>query len=89
MSVSPLSEAAPPIEVSSITDEEPLVELLPSEEEPLVELVLVLLSDVKFSGLSCSALLLTQPVSVAAIAPTRREIKIFFIYFPFLVQTYS
>ena len=72
---------------SLAADEEPLVEVLPLDEDSLV--LLVLLSDVEFPGLSCSAPLLTQPVKVAAIAPTRREMKIFFIYVPFLIQTYS
>lgn len=44
-----------------------------------MDVLLVLLSDVEVPGLSCSAPLLTQPVKVAAIAPTRREIMIFFI----------
>ena len=72
----------------AVTDEELLAGVLSFDEEPPEEVLLVLLFDVEVPGLSCSAPLLTQPVRVAAKAPTRREMKIFFIYVPFLVQTF-
>lgn len=80
----PESALESPVEFESLF--EPEVSVV---DELLLEVVLlVLLFDVEVPGLSCSAPLLTQPVRVAAIAPTRREMKIFFIDYPFPVQTY-
>ena len=74
--------------IVSLAEADPLSGSFPGvEEEPFVDVLLVLLSDVEVPGVSCSVPLLTQPVRVAAIAPTSREIMIFFIYVPFPVQT--
>lgn len=88
MFVEDVVEVGSPSDIVSPAESDPLAGLLPVvEEESFADVLLVLLSDVEVPGVSCSVPLLTQPVRVAAIAPTRREIMIFFIYVPFPVQT--
>lgn len=87
-------------DVPSPLDELGLLEFVPElveepppldEEPPLLEEEPLPVSDVvEDPGMSLSAPLPAQPVRTAARnAPVRREITIFFIYYPFPVQTFK